>query len=257
MAKVKVLIEGYTNADARVSSGQEKTCPTISLVVDKDIVMVVDPGALDNQKILVDALAKEGLTVEDITHVCVTHSHIDHYRNVGMFPKAKVLEYFGLWTGGHVEDWQENFTDDIQILKTPGHDYTCITLFVKQDDDGVVAICGDVFWKEGGPEFDPYASDHKKLQHSRELVLKMSQWIIPGHAGMHKTENGNKVSRSKMKPNVKIASLGNCKKCHRPFKKVTDRCTCQDWLCYHCCECEIDCKVCNCKVRRKNYENHY
>ena len=251
MAKVKILVEGYTNADLGVEAGQEKTCPTITLVLDKDMVMVVDPGVLDDQKILVDALAKEGFSVNDVNVVCLTHSHIDHYRNAGMFPKAKVLEYFGLWDGGKVQDWQENFTNDIQILKTPGHDYTCITLFIKTDD-GIVAVCGDVFWKENGPEFDMYASDHQKLQHSRGLVLEIAQWIVPGHGGMYKAKplmEKPKVDLGANNENSKEA-LGFCKSCHRAFKKVTDKCVCQDWLCYHCCECEADCKICNCKVRR-------
>lgn len=252
MAKVKVLVQGYTNADAKKIIGHEKTCPTITLVVDKDIVMVVDPGALDSQNILVDALVKEGYSVNDVNMVCITHSHAHHYLNVGMFPGVKVLEYFGLWTGGIVEDWQENFSDDIQILKTPGHDYTGLTLFVKTDD-GVVAICGDVFWKESSPEFDMYATDQKALAHSRQLVMQMADWIIPGHAGMYKTR---KIFQPEMAPQhiavgpslQKIS--GSCKKCHRVFKKTTDRCPCQEWLCYHHCECEADCKVCNCKVRR-------
>lgn len=252
MAKVKVLVQGYTNADAKEVIGHEKTCPTITLVVDRDIVMVVDPGALDNQKILVDALAREGYSVLDVNIVCITHSHAHHYMNVGMFPRAKVLEYFGLWTGGVVEDWQENFTDNIQILKTPGHDYSGITLFVKTQE-GVVAICGDVFWKEDSPEFDMYASDQKKLQHSRELVKQISDWIIPGHGGIYKTKNAS-AWRTQIPPGGALKAdpkmTGSCKKCHRLFKKITDKCVCQDWLCYHCCECEADCKVCNCKVRR-------
>ena len=246
MAKVKVLVQGYTTADRKNITGTEETCPTITLVRDRGIVMVVDPGVLPDQKILIDALAKEKLTTDDVNIVAITHSHIDHYRNVGMFKKAKVLEYFGLWDGGKVEDWQEHFSDDIQILKTPGHDYTCITLFVKTDG-GVVAICGDVFWKENAPEFDIYASDHKKLKHSRELVLKMSHWIIPGHAGMYKTENGHRLIKSEKGRRVEAASLGNCKNCRKPFKKKEDKCPCQEWLCYHCCECEVDCGVCHCK----------
>jgi len=43
MAEVKVLIEGYTSAEAVGASGEEKTCPTITLVKDKGVVMVVDP----------------------------------------------------------------------------------------------------------------------------------------------------------------------------------------------------------------------
>jgi len=46
MAEVKVLIEGYTSED----SGQEKTCATVGLVKDKDIIMVVDPGVLERKQ---------------------------------------------------------------------------------------------------------------------------------------------------------------------------------------------------------------
>jgi len=50
-----------------------------------------------------------------------------------MFPKAKTLEYYGLWDGQTVKDWQEQFTDDIRVIKTPGHDYSSITLLVKTE----------------------------------------------------------------------------------------------------------------------------
>jgi len=35
MAEVKILIEGYTTADTK-ESGEEKTCPTITLIKDKN-----------------------------------------------------------------------------------------------------------------------------------------------------------------------------------------------------------------------------
>jgi len=129
VAEVKVLIEGFTNADS--GGSEEKTCPTITLVKDKNMNIVVDPGVLDSQEILINALKKEDLTADGIDIVFITHSHIDHYRNIGMFPTAKTLEYFGLWDGGKVENWNENFTDDIKIIKTPGHDNSNLTLLVK------------------------------------------------------------------------------------------------------------------------------
>lgn len=188
MAEVKVLVEGYTSNDF----GEEKTCSTISLIKDGELNIVVDPGVLSDQKILVDGLANQGLSVEDIDVVCITHSHIDHYRNIGMFPKAKILEYFGLWDKDTVQDWDENFTDDIKIIKTPGHNYDGITFLVKTDN-GTIAVCGDVFWKEKFPEDDPYASDSKKLKESRKKVEQLADWIIPGHAGMYKVKNKNNV----------------------------------------------------------------
>lgn len=35
MAEVKILVEGFTNADKK-DGGEEKTCATITLVKDKD-----------------------------------------------------------------------------------------------------------------------------------------------------------------------------------------------------------------------------
>lgn len=61
MAKVKILLEGYTSDDGKgEDEGNEKTCATISLVQDEGINIVVDPGVLESQKDLVDALKKEG-----------------------------------------------------------------------------------------------------------------------------------------------------------------------------------------------------
>jgi len=182
MAEVKVLIPGYTNADCP-ESPEEKTCPTITLIKDEDIVMIVDPGVLENQQMLVDALEKEGLNINDINFVCITHSHIDHYRNIGMFPEAKTLEFYGVWYSNLVDDWKEDFTDNIKIIKTPGHDKTSITLLVNTDK-GKVAVCGDVFWKEDLPEKDGFADDPNKLDESRKKIKELADFIIPGHGKM-------------------------------------------------------------------------
>lgn len=254
LAEVKVLIEGITNADSVSEIGEERTRPTISLVKEGDFLMIVDPGILESQQVLIDALECEGLTPDDIDVVCITHSHLDHYRNVGMFSRAKTLEYFGLWKRELVEDWPEQFSPHIQILKTPGHDYTGITLFVTTVE-GVVAICGDVFWKKNYPknaEDDLYASDPKKLKRSRELVLEKADYIIPGHGGMFKVKNGiidsikNTINATKPKaPKTLI-----CKNCGRTMR-VADTCICRPWLCYKCCLCGIDCDTCSCSHKNK------
>ena len=104
-----------------------------------------------------------------------------------MFPKAKTLEFFGLWDGGAVSDWSEQFTNDIRIIKTPGHNYDGLTMLVKTAD-GEVAICGDVFWKENFPEVDAYATDTKKLAASRKKVVEIADWIVPGHSDIYKVK---------------------------------------------------------------------
>lgn len=192
-AEIKILVEGYTTAESSIKGEEERTQATITLVEDGNVIMVVDPGILESQQILVDALQKENLTVEDVNFVCVTHSHFDHYGNVGIFPKATILEFFGLWKGNTAQDWKEQFSDNIKVIKTPGHDYTDITLLVTTGSEsshpGTVAICGDVFWKENlpkNPEDDIYVSDHEKLKESRKKVLELADWVIPGHAGIYK-----------------------------------------------------------------------
>jgi glyoxylase-like metal-dependent hydrolase (beta-lactamase superfamily II) len=187
MAEVKVLIEGFTNADSKKRGEEEKTCATITLVKDRNVIMIVDPGVLDSQDTLIKKLKEEVLTVNDVNIVCITHSHVDHYRNLGMFPKAKTLEYWGLWEGGSVEDWKEQFTDDIKIIKTPGHSYDGISLLVKTKK-GTIAVVGDVFWKENFPIDDPYANDKEKLKESRKKVLELADYVIPGHGKMFKVK---------------------------------------------------------------------
>lgn len=187
MAKIKILLEGFTNADSKIKSDKEKTQPTITLVQDKNINMVVDPGVMQNPQDLIAKLKQENLKPEDINFIFLTHSHIDHYKNLGLFPNARILEYFGIWHENTVDEWPEQFTPDIKIIKTPGHNYDSLTLLVKTKQ-GTIAICGDVFWKENEPKNDPYASDQQKLQQSRKKISTSADFIIPGHGKMFKTK---------------------------------------------------------------------
>jgi glyoxylase-like metal-dependent hydrolase (beta-lactamase superfamily II) len=243
-AEVKILIEGEIASDR----------PTITLIRDGALVMVVDPGILESQQVLIDALEKENLTVGDVNVVCITHSHLDHYRNIGMFPDAKVLEYFGLWGKYGMEHWSENFTSDIKIYHTPGHDYTSLTLFV-ETEIGTVAICGDVYWKENfpkDPHDDVYASNPAKLLESREMVLKMADWIIPGHGGIYKNNSGMEVPEEAPTITVEPKIVIKCKKCGREMVQ-NEKCRCRPFLCFRCCQCTTDCDLCSCshKIFRK------
>jgi len=188
-AEVKILIEGWTNADSLEKGvDEENDACTTSLVRDGTIIAVVDPGIMDDKNTLIDALKKEKLKLEDITHVFLTHSHIDHYRNVGMFPaKTPVVEYWGVWSGNRVDDWDDNFSQNFKIIKTPGHSYDGLT-FLITTNSGKVAICGDVLWKEKIDQVDEYAVDQDELVVSRQKVLEVADFVIPGHGKMFKVK---------------------------------------------------------------------
>lgn len=182
MASVKILIEGYTSGD---TGG--RSCSTVTLVRDGKINTVVDPGTMSDQQVLVDALAKENLSVENINIVGITHAHTDHYRNAGMFPNAKVLDYLGWWERDVWTKADKKITDNISTINTPGHSDDSITFLVRTDE-GTVAICGDVFWKKDYPEKDEYANNPKQLEKSRQLILSKADYIIPGHGKMFSTK---------------------------------------------------------------------
>jgi len=171
MAEVKVLMEGNFGS-------------TVTLVRDGSTVMVVDPGLMKDQKVLVRGLKKEKLSIDDVNVVCITHAHMDHYRNIGMFPNAKALDYWGLWLKDGLKDCKSQFTKNIRILKTPGHTDDGISLVVKTGK-GVVAICGDVFWEENASLDDSYCSN-KKLKESRKKILAVADYIVSGHGKMFK-----------------------------------------------------------------------
>lgn len=186
MAEVKVLLEGYLMKDSPSGRG---SCCTISLIRAGDIVMVVDPGTVVDQKLIVDALLKEGLEVSDVTHVGITHGHMDHYRNIGMFADAISVDYDGIWTKDECvysnKDEVVEIGDGLKTVKTPGHSHDSIT-FLVETSRGLVAVCGDVYWKKDYPEEDVFARDKGKLNESRVRVLEMADFIVPGHGGEYK-----------------------------------------------------------------------
>ena len=84
---------------------------------------------------------------------------------------------------------------DIEIIETPGHVLEHLSLVVNTSR-GKIAIAGDaIWWIEGEKQvFDVNQKDHSQakgmnmddLIESRKKVLKISDWIIPGHGKMFK-----------------------------------------------------------------------
>lgn len=178
-AGVKVLVEGCLASD---SDG--RTCPTVSLVQDKNLNIVVDPGTVSDFDLIIKALAKNDLKVSDINLVFLTHCHFDHFYNVAMFKQAEVLDYWGIWKNNLIRENPGWLGENISIINTPGHSYDSQTMLVKTDS-GLVAICGDVYWKKDWPVIDEYASKLNELAESRKKILEVADFIIPGHGPIY------------------------------------------------------------------------
>jgi glyoxylase-like metal-dependent hydrolase (beta-lactamase superfamily II) len=201
MNKVKVLVEGY--ADLDVGDVFTDYASVILVTTEKNEKIIFDPGC--NRKLLLESLEEERLKVKDIDYVYISHKHIDHMMLMGIFPNAKVCtansiyeyEKFRRHTG---DVWD----DSIKIVKTPGHIEDHSSLIV-QTTDGDYLLAGDLLWWGSTEEqkvddyeelinhFDFVAKDKESLVRSRKRVLKMCDFVIPGHGKMFKNEFRNRV----------------------------------------------------------------
>lgn len=195
MAKVEILVKGY----AKEKDGEAFASSTTTFIQDDSLNMIVDPGM--NREMLLSSLAKRGLKTEDINFVIVTHTHLDHSLLAGIFEDAKILDNNEVYSfNGKIAGHEGKIPNtDIKIIKTPGHDQFHCSVLVKTEDLGKVVIAGDVFWWEDEEKQktdkqslleheDPYVKDKKALRKSREIMLNLADYIIPGHGEMFKVK---------------------------------------------------------------------
>jgi glyoxylase-like metal-dependent hydrolase (beta-lactamase superfamily II) len=76
-APIDVLVVGY--ADMPSVAG------TVGLVRDGDRVIVVDPGMVKSRALILDPLERLGISPDDVSHVFVSHHHLDHTVNIALF----------------------------------------------------------------------------------------------------------------------------------------------------------------------------
>jgi glyoxylase-like metal-dependent hydrolase (beta-lactamase superfamily II) len=197
MNSIKVLVQGYARSAKDYESA---SCSTV-LIKSGKLNIIIDPGM--NQKLLLKALKKEKISPDKVRYVILTHYHLDHSLLTGMFSKADVLDDTSIYSfDGKISDHNGNVPGtNIKLIKTPGHDPFHCSVLVETKKSGKVVISGDVFWWSDSEENkikkdakslinlkDPYMKDKKQLMDSRKKILKIADYIIPGHGKMFKVE---------------------------------------------------------------------
>lgn len=190
MATVKVLVEGYAHGG---KGCYEATCSTV-LIEDSGKKILVDPGC--NEKLLLKALKKEGLTTKDIDLIFLTHYHIDHIVNIRLFPGIDIYDGDTIYRDDKEFSYKKKIPGtNIEVIPTPGHAHEMATLLVKTNK-GIIAIAEDLWWWEDGKQKtdmksllslkDPFVKNNKDLLKSRKLIIAKADYIIPGHGKMFK-----------------------------------------------------------------------
>ncbi len=190
MNKIKVLIEGY----ARQIKNGWLASSTVTLVKSNGKNIIVDPGC--NRKKLLAALGRESLKVEDIDFALLTHNHLDHALLGGIFLNARVLTTEEIYKNDNQVAHSNIISDtDLKIIQTPGHCNEHCSLVVPMKK-GIYVVAGDVFWYAEGEtqtadiekvdDAHPAEVNMKNLVESRKKILKIADYIIPGHGKMFK-----------------------------------------------------------------------
>jgi len=196
MAKVKVLIESY----AKETKGGWLATSTTTLIKDGGKNILVDPGI--NRKLLLKKLKEEGLKTEDIDIVFLTHYHPDHTFLAAIFEKALILDGDTIYEDDKEIGYKEKIPGtNLRVIPTPGHAHEHCSLVVPTNE-GKIVVAGDVFWwQDQGKQAvdsnkkDPFTKDRKALLESRKKLLKIADYIIPGHGKMFKNPKSNFQAR--------------------------------------------------------------
>jgi glyoxylase-like metal-dependent hydrolase (beta-lactamase superfamily II) len=177
-ASVHVLHEGYVGRDG----DDERVAGTVTLIMDGDAVIVVDPGMVASRGALLAALTAQGPEAGDVTDVVFSHHHPDHTVNAALFPAARIHDHWAMYLG---DRWVDRDADgfalapSVRLLRTPGHTDQDISTVASTPGD--VVACTHAWWGAAGPAEDPLGSDASALHASRELLLSFASLIVPGH----------------------------------------------------------------------------
>ena len=190
LAKVKIILPGYFKWLDKAGL-KFKASSTVTLIQDGKVNILVDTGHHQVEKKLIVALRKAGLKPGDIHYVIVTHHHPDHVANNHLFKKAIITDVLTSYKGDQFKvdldllyKKKNIITPHVYIISTPGHELDECTA-IAETAKGLIAIVGDVFWKQQ-IEKNIMVKDQKELAQSQAHVVKLADYIIPGHGKMFK-----------------------------------------------------------------------
>lgn len=193
--EVKVLFPGYSKLSNNVMLAN---C-SCTLIKGPPHCIVDTMTAWDSLKI-VEALKLSNLTPDDISYVICTHGHSDHIGSNHLFTKALHIVGFSI-SQGEKYFLKPNFSEGeeyaigkwIKVVPTPGHTLQDVSVIVNTGRD-IYAITGDLFEKEEDIKDESIwisaGSDNLSLQReNRNKIMKLADYIIPGHGPMFKVTN--------------------------------------------------------------------
>lgn len=178
-------IEGRNFVPGEENDGARRVASTVALIKAEDAIIIVDPGMVSEKVDLPSKIKNIGINLEDVTHVFISHHHPDHTVRVGIFPNATLVDFWGSYSNDLWEDHGDRYfiAKGIWVMRTQGHTDEDASLIVEANDGTYVFT--HAWWNERmEPENDPLAENQTNLIESRKKILKIADFIIPGHGKM-------------------------------------------------------------------------
>ncbi len=213
MASVDILLPGFP---VRTSRGAIAYSSVVLVKSDQGPRMLVDCGHYADRSQLFRSLEARQLRLQDIDILVLTHLHFDHCINARFFQWSTVLvsreeiryaespaphDFFVAdnWRSmldnlsTHLVSGEEILTDDIRLIRTPGHTPGSISV-VASTSRGVYAITSDTAKNVRElvtKDFSLRACTPEVCASSTDRILRMANYIIPGHDQELKVSDGH------------------------------------------------------------------
>jgi len=145
---------------------------SITLVISGSKKIIIDTGMVGEAELLIEALALNELTPDDIDIVINTHSHPDHNGNNSLFNNAEFL----------TPKEADVIAPNVIAMVTPGH--TIDSISVKIDAEDVLIVAGDAL-----PTLNNFLKNVPPAIHinrdqaisSMNRITSIAGIVVPGH----------------------------------------------------------------------------
>lgn len=192
MYEVFVIRDGYCSQEG---SGLKTAAGTITLVKGPQNVIIGTGNAWDT-KIVLAGLDRHGIKPEKINYVVCCQGTSDFVGNVNLFTNAIHIVCYDICSGDRYQLHQFDkgiayeIDENLDIVPTPGHTEREVTVVIRGTNKGTIAVTGDLFERFEDLEQPSIWQDDSENPEdqlgNRIELLKMADFIVPGHGSMFK-----------------------------------------------------------------------
>lgn len=199
MPDCHVIIQGRPNDDVLGPTG------TVGLIMDYPFIILVDAGDPWNGSEIVEKLQEFHVTPAQVTHVIITHGHLDHCANLGLFSEATVIMDRDIGRKSNenprraeystIPKWPYRISRNCEISNLSGHTASDTIVIVHDKKlKRIVVYAGDLV--EDSQDLKKFedasitnVDEDEDLLSSQAFIFETGDVIIPGHGSPFENPN--------------------------------------------------------------------